>query len=54
MTAYGLDSSDSLKSRISRLFLEMPRDGSTWLLIGGILSVMIGLSLAAHRRRVAS
>ena len=54
LAAYGLDSSDSLNSRMTRLFSAGPADGATWLLIGGILSVFIGLAMAAHRRPRAS
>jgi hypothetical protein len=50
LTGYGLNASDSLNSRVSRLFTGMPADGATWLLVGGILSVFTGLTLAAYRR----
>ena len=50
LTAYGLDSSDSLNTRFTRLFAGRPVEGATCLLIGGILSVFIGLAMAAHRR----
>jgi hypothetical protein len=54
LTAYGLKASDSLNSRMSRLFAGQPADGATWLLVGGILAVFVGLSLAAYRRPRAS
>ena len=50
LTAYGLDSSDSLNARITQLFSGRPAGGAMWLLIVGILSVFIGLAMAAHRR----
>lgn len=53
LTAYGLDGSGSMNSRVSRLFTAWPLDGSSWLLLGGVLSGMIGLSLAAYRRQRA-
>ena len=54
LAAYGLDASDSLNVRMTQLFAGRPPEGATWLLIGGILSVFIGLALAAHRRPRAS
>jgi len=54
LTAYGLDSSDSLNVRITHLFAGRPAEGATWLLIGGIIAVFIGLAMAAHRRPRAS
>lgn len=54
LTAYGLDSSVSLNVRITQLFAGRPADGATWFLIGGILSGLIGLGMAAHRRPRAS
>ena len=54
LTAYGLNSADSLNSRVTRLFTGQPTDRAMWLLIGGILSVFIGLALATHRRPRAS
>jgi hypothetical protein len=54
LTACGLDSSESLNSRVTRLFSGWPADGATWLLIAGVLSVFMGLWMAAHRRPRAS
>lgn len=54
LTAYGLDSSDSLNVRITQLVAGGPAEGATWLLIGGILLVFIGLAMAAFRRPRAS
>jgi uncharacterized membrane protein YdcZ (DUF606 family) len=53
LTAYGLDTFDSMGSRVSRLFAGWPADAPTWSLFGGVLAVMIGLSLAAYRRQRA-
>ena len=50
LSAFGLDSSDSLNVRFTR----WPADGATWLLIGGVFSVFIGLAMAAHRQPRAS
>ncbi|MBI3857503.1 MAG: DUF3185 family protein [Planctomycetes bacterium] len=54
LTTYGLNSPESLNTRVSQLFSRWPVDGPTCLLIGGILSVMTGLGMAAHRRPRAS
>jgi len=54
LTAFGLDSSDSLNVRMTQLFAGRPPEGATWLLIGGVFSVFIGLAMAAHRRPRAS
>jgi hypothetical protein len=53
LTACGLDSSEPIPFRLARLFPEWAADGPGCLLIGGTLSVMLGLSLAAHCRRRA-
>ena len=54
LTANGLDSPDSFNSRMTRLFSGGPADGATWLLVGGVLSVFLGLAMAAYRRPRAS
>ncbi|RPH52453.1 MAG: DUF3185 family protein [Planctomycetota bacterium] len=54
LTAYGLDASDSVNVRLTRLFAGGPPEGATWLLIGGIFTVFIGMAMAAHRRPRAS
>jgi hypothetical protein len=46
----GLDASDSLSSRFSRLFTGSPTDKTIWLLIGGALAVMVGVSMVWTRR----
>jgi len=49
LLVYGLDASDSLYSKISRLFTGSPTDKSLWLLIGGVLALVVGLSMASSR-----
>jgi len=46
----GLDASDSLSSRFSRLFTGSPTDKTIWLLMGGALAVMVGVSMVWSRR----
>lgn len=47
----GLDASDSLASRFSRLFTGSPTDRTIWLLIGGAFAVLVGVSMVWPRRR---
>ena len=48
LSALGIDSGESINSRMGRLFtgwsIDLP------LLIGGILSVTVGLSLTSYRK----
>ncbi len=48
LSALGIDSGDSINSRMDRLFTRGSMDLP--LLIGGILSVMVGLSLTSYRK----
>jgi len=41
----GLNASDSVSSRFSRLFTGNPTDKTIWLLIGGAVAVLVGGSL---------
>jgi len=50
MTAYGLDSAPQSNPRAAALLLRRPLDDSGWLLVGGILAVLMGVSLLAIRR----
>ena len=38
----GLDASDSLSSRIHRLFHGSPTDRTLWLFFGGVVTVLVG------------
>lgn len=46
---FGIDASESFSSEVSRFFTGAPTDKSIWLLIGGILSVIVGLLLSLGR-----
>ena len=46
----GLDASEFLGSRISGLFKESPTNRTLWLLGGGLLAVLVGMSIAGHHR----
>lgn len=42
LIVYGINSSNSISSDISRLFHGSPTDKSIWLLFGGIVAAAIG------------
>lgn len=46
----GLNASDSLSSRLSRLFTGSPTDRTIWLLIGGVLGIVVGAAMVFPRR----
>ena len=50
LLVYGLDASESLYSKLTRVFTGAPTDKSLWLLIGGVLALGVGLSMAITRR----
>lgn len=41
---YGVSAMDSLSSDVSRFFTGTPTDKSVWMLIGGIVAVLAGIS----------
>ena len=43
LVIYGVAASESLSSDISRFFTGSPTDKTIWMLIGGIVSIIIGL-----------
>jgi len=45
MFVWGLDASDSFSSEMSRIFRGTPTDRTLWLLVGGALTGVTGLSL---------
>ena len=47
----GMDATDSLSSRLSRLFTGSPTDRAIWLLLGGAVAVIVGLSMMTSHRR---
>lgn len=47
----GWESNDSLSSRFSRMFHGSPSDRTIWYLIGGVVALAVGASLALNRRR---
>ena len=41
---YGINASESLGSEVSKLFTGSPTDKSMWMMIGGTVAIVIGLS----------
>jgi hypothetical protein len=41
---YGISASDSVSSGFSRFFTGAPTDKTLWMLIGGIVAAIVGLS----------
>ena len=51
LVIFGLDANDSVSSRVSKLFTGSPTDKTIWLLVGGVVSFVVGLSMALIPRR---
>lgn len=50
LIGWGLNSSDSLGSRISRIFSNTPTDRTIYLVVGGALMAAVGASLTFYPR----
>lgn len=48
---YGISATNSIASDFSRLFTNAPTDKSVWLVVGGVVSVAIGLGGLFQRSR---
>jgi len=46
---WGLGAYDSFASQVSRLFTGTPTDKSQWLLIGGALTLLVGMAIGFSR-----
>ncbi len=44
LIAYGLSALDSIGSSFSRFFTGSPTDKTMWLLIGGVVATVVGLT----------
>ena len=44
LVIYGVAASNSFNSDVSRFFSGSPTDKTIWLLIGGIIAIIIGLT----------
>ena len=49
---YGIQASDSVASDVSRFFSGSPTDKTIWLLIGGVVSVGLGIFVMSRRTPV--
>ena len=44
LVIYGVSASNSLSSDFSRFFTGSPTDKTMWLLIGGVVAIVVGLT----------
>ena len=44
LVIYGVSASESFSSDVSRFFTGSPTDKTMWLLIGGIIAIVVGLT----------
>ena len=44
LVMFGIDASNSVSSDISRAFTDAPTDKAIWMLIGGVVVTILGLS----------
>jgi hypothetical protein len=51
LVGWGLNSSDSLGSRISRVFSDTPTDRTIYLVVGGALMTAAGASMIWYPKR---
>ena len=47
LIAFGIAAMDSFSSDVSRFFTGAPTDKAVWMLIGGVLVTMVGLTGAS-------
>ncbi|HZE96078.1 MAG TPA: DUF3185 family protein [Planctomycetota bacterium] len=53
LLGFGLSASDSIGSEFSRFFAGKPTDKSIWLLLGGIVSMILGIGGMVSNRGTA-
>src|SRR5258708_9407488 len=46
LLAFGIEASESIGSSFTRLFTGAPTDKAIWLMIGGILTLGVGLAMS--------
>ena len=49
LVMHGLGAYDSAASGVSRLVTGMPADKTLWLLAGGVLAILLGMSITARK-----
>lgn len=50
LMVYGLDATECLSSRLSNVFHTAPGSKAIYFLCGGVLAVLVGMSLSYSRR----
>ena len=53
LLVFGIQASDSLSSSFSKFFTGNPTDKAIWFIIGGAVSLILGLYLSLSPRRAA-
>jgi hypothetical protein len=51
LIVFGINSSDSIGSDVSRFFTGSPTDKTIWLIIGGIVALVLGIGRLAMRSK---
>ncbi|HEY1172160.1 MAG TPA: DUF3185 family protein [Verrucomicrobiae bacterium] len=54
LVVFGIQASDSFSSDVSRAFTGNPTDKSMWLLVGGIVSAIVGFFMTMGGRSLKS
>ena len=52
LVIFGVNGTQSFSSDVSRFFTGNPTDKSMWLLLGGVVSLVLGAILALKPRKV--
>ena len=48
---FGIQATDSFSSDVSRFFTGSPTDKAVWMLIGGIVAAIVGLTMTLRRSK---
>jgi hypothetical protein len=51
LIVFGISSSDSIGSDVSRFFTGSPTDKTIWLMIGGVVALVLGLGRLMMRSK---
>jgi len=50
LVIFGINATDSFSSDVSRFFTGSPSDKAIWMLIGGTVATVVGLTLLLRQR----
>lgn len=50
LLAMGISAADSISSQFSRMFSGKPTDRSIWLMVGGVVSILVGAGMTFRGR----